>query len=250
MSHTVKVSILTVAYQSAATLRQTIDSVLSQDYSNIEYWVIDGGSNDGSVEILESYAGRVHFISEKDSGIYDALNKGLARISGDIVGVIGADDFYPTTDVISSVVASFQANQTDAIYGDIQFVDPESMRVVRYWKAGAYQINNWLYGWMPPHLSFYVKRDVYERLGNYRTDFRCAADYEWMLRALYKHRISVAYLPKLLMTMRNGGTSTASWKHRWVANREDRKAWALNDLKPYFFTVTLKPIRKIIQLFQ
>lgn len=245
-----KVSILTVAYNSAATLRQTIESVLAQDYTSIEYWVIDGGSTDDSFAILQSFGSKINFISEPDAGIYDALNKGLARLTGDVVGVIGADDFYPHAQVISTVVAGFHTHQTDAIYGDLQFVHPTSLAVVRYWKAGAYRVNNWLWGWMPPHLAFYVKRKVYEDLGYYHTDFTCAADYEWMLRALFKHKISAAYLPALLMTMRTGGTSTASWKHRWVANREDRRAWAMNGLSPYPFTVTLKPLRKIIQLLK
>ncbi|MEK6546889.1 MAG: glycosyltransferase family 2 protein [Bacteroidota bacterium] len=243
-----KVSIITVSFNAASTLKQTIESVLAQDYPNIEYWVIDGGSTDGTKELLESYGSRIHYISEPDRGIYDAFNKGLARVTGEFVGVIGADDFYPTPDVIRSVVDTFDREQVDSVYGDLQFIDPESLKVVRQWKAGAYKQSSWLWGWMPPHPAFFVKRSVYEQFGYYQTHYTCAGDYEWMLRALYKHGISVAYLPKLLMTMRTGGTSTASWKHRWVANREDRRAWRENGLKPYFFTVTLKPLRKIIQL--
>jgi len=231
-----------------ATLKQTIESVLAQDYPNIEYWVIDGGSSDGTKELLASYGSRIHYISEPDHGIYDAFNKGLVRVTGEFVGVIGADDFYPSTDVIRSVVDTFNRKQVDAVYGDLEFIDPVSLKVVRQWRAGAYKRSNWLWGWMPPHPAFFVKRSIYEQIGYYQTHYTCAGDYEWMLRALYKHLISVTYLPKLLMTMRTGGTSTASWKHRWVANREDRRAWRENGLKPYFFTVTLKPLRKIIQL--
>ncbi len=246
-----KVSILTVSYQSAATLRQTIESVLAQDYPNIEYWVIDGGSTDGSLEILKSFGSSIHFISEKDAGIYDAMNKGLKLIQGDVIGMIGADDFYPSTDVISSVVATFKSNQVDVVYGDKQYVNPENPeKIVRYWTAGAYQEKQWLYGWMPPHLSFYIKKSSAYRNGPYRTDFTCSADYEWMLRALYKNKMTALYLPKVLMTMRNGGTSTASFKHRLIANTEDRKAWSVNHLNPYFFTLALKPLRKISQLFK
>ena len=134
-----KVSILTVSYQSAATLRQTIESVLAQDYPNVEYWVIDGGSTDGSLEILKSFGSSIHFISEKDAGIYDAMNKGLKLIQGDVIGMIGADDFYPSNDVISSVVATFESNQVDVVYGDKQYVNPENpQKIVRYWTAGAY----------------------------------------------------------------------------------------------------------------
>lgn len=243
-----KVSIITVCFNAAATLKQTIESVLAQDYADIEYWVIDGGSSDGTQELLASYGSRIHYISEPDKGIYDAFNKGLARVTGDIVGVIGADDFYPSMDVIHSVVEAFERQDVDSIYGDLQFIDPVSLKVVRKWKAGNYKRSSWLLGWMPPHPTFYVKRKVYEEFGYFKTHYTCAGDYEFMLRVLYKHSISVAYLPKLLMTMRTGGTSTASWKHRWRANLEDRKAWRENGLKPYLITVSLKPLRKIIQL--
>ncbi|MEY4646719.1 MAG: hypothetical protein RIQ98_555 [Bacteroidota bacterium] len=244
-----KVSILTVSFNAVATLQQTIESVLAQDYPNIEYWVIDGDSKDGTKELLASYGNRINYISEPDQGIYDAFNKGLALATGDVIGVIGADDFYPSSDVIRSVVEVFEQQGVDSVYGDLQFIDPVSSKVVRKWKAGEYKRSNWLLGWMPPHPTFYVKRSVYEDLGSFKTHYTCAGDYEFMLRALYKHGISVAYLPKLLMTMRNGGTSTASLKHRWVANLEDRQAWRENGLKPYFITVSLKPLRKIFQLW-
>lgn len=246
-----KVSIITVSFQSAATLRQTIESVMSQDYTNKEYWVIDGGSTDGSLQILESFGSKINFISEKDAGIYDAMNKGLNLIQGDIIGMIGADDFYPTNDVISSVVSTFESNQVDVVYGDKQYVNPKNpQKIVRYWTAGTYQRNRWLYGWMPPHLSFYIRESSASKNGKYRTDFTCSADYEWMLRALYKNKMTAKYLPKVLMTMRNGGTSTASMKNRIIANIEDRKAWAVNHLEPYWFTLGLKPLRKIFQLFK
>lgn len=244
-----KVSIITVSFNAVGTLKQTIDSVLAQDYHDIEYWVIDGGSTDGTQALLASYGTQIQYVSESDEGIYDAMNKGLARVTGDVVGVIGADDFYPSNDVISKVADTFSERRVDAIYGDLQFIDPQSLKVVRQWKAGSYDRSNWLWGWMPPHPTFFVKRQVYENFGNYHRHYVCAGDYEWMLRVLYKHGISVAYLPELLVTMRTGGTSTASFGHRLVANREDRKAWKENGLKPYFFTVTLKPLRKIIQLF-
>ena len=139
----------------------------------------------------------------------------------------------------------------DVVYGDKQYVNPENpQKIVRYWTAGAYQVQQWLYGWMPPHLSFYIKKSSADKNGPYRTDFTCSADYEWMLRALYKNKMSAFYLPKVLMTMRNGGTSTASLKHRLVANMEDRKAWTVNHLHPYWFTLALKPLRKIFQLFK
>ena len=212
--------------------------------------MIDGGSTDGSLEILQSFGDQIQFISEPDRGIYDAMNKGLARLTGDVIGMIGADDFYPSNDVISSVVKKFNQHDVDVVYGDKQYVNPEDPnKIVRYWKAGGYQLRNWLYGWMPPHLSFYIRKSAADKNGPYLTQFTCSADYEWMLRALYKNKMHEVYLPTVLMTMRHGGTSTASWKHRLVANREDRMARKINGLKPYWFTLTLKPLRKISQLF-
>lgn len=246
-----KFSIITVCYNSFSTIEQTIKSVLSQTFKDFEYIVVDGGSNDGTVQILEKYSSQLSFISEKDKGIYDAMNKGLKIAKGEIVGMIGSDDFYPSTDVLEAVANAFEKYQTDAIYGDKQFVNPENTtKIVRYWTVGEYKKENWLKGWMPPHLSFYLKKSVYDKIGPYRTDFTCSADYELMLRALYKNNCSAQYLPKVVMTMRNGGTSTASWKHRLVANKEDRKAWNVNNLKPKWYTLWWKPISKVTQFFK
>jgi glycosyltransferase involved in cell wall biosynthesis len=246
-----KFSIITVNFNGAETLEQTISSVLNQDYHDLEYIVIDGASKDTSVQILQKYRSKLKYISEKDAGIYDAINKGLKLASGDIIGFIGSDDFYPSTDVISAVAKTFESNDTDAVYGDKQYVNAENInKIVRYWSAGKYEKQNWLSGWMPPHLSFYLKKTAYDTFGLYKTDFTCSGDYELMLRMLYKNDVSVAYLPKVLMTMRNGGTSTASWKHRIRANKEDRRAWAINSLTPKWYTLWWKPISKISQLFK
>ena len=245
-----KVSVITVVYNGKDSIRSTIESVLAQDYPDVDYWVIDGGSTDGTVEILKEYGARIHFVSEKDKGIYDGMNRGLANVTGEIVGMVHSGDTYPSKDVLSSVVKCFKEQQVDATYGDKQYIDPVSQKIVRYWVAGSYHRNNWLFGWMPPHLSFYVKKSVYDRLGGYRLDLSTSADYEWMLRALYKEQISVAYLPKLLVTMLNGGVSNASWKHRLKANQQDRESWKVNGLNPYIFTLWLKPLRKIVQLFK
>jgi glycosyltransferase involved in cell wall biosynthesis len=246
-----KFSIITVCFNSESTLEQTIQSVLNQTFKDIEYLVIDGGSTDGTLAILNKYKEHIKFISEKDAGIYDAMNKGLKMAKGEIIGMIGSDDFYPSNDVLQLVSKAFDKFKTDAIYGDKQFVNPDNIdKVVRYWTVGEYKKENWLKGFMPPHLSFYVKRACYEQFGNYRTDFTCSADYELMLRMLYKNGVSAHYLPKVLMTMRNGGTSTASWKHRWIANQEDRKAWKVNGLQPKWYTLWWKPLSKIVQLFK
>lgn len=246
-----KFSIITVCYNSISTIQQTIESVLNQTYSDFEYLVIDGGSNDGTVEILEKFNGKLKYISEKDEGIYDAMNKGLKMANGEIIGMIGSDDFYPSNDVLEKVAEAFEIFKTDSIYGDKQYVNPgHENQIVRYWKVGEYSKENWLNGWMPPHLSFYLKKSVYDKFGFYRTDMKCSADYELMLRMLYKNNVSSQYLPKVLMTMRNGGTSTASLSHRITANKEDRLAWKVNSLKPRWYTLWWKPLSKIIQLFK
>jgi glycosyltransferase involved in cell wall biosynthesis len=245
-----KISIITVSFNSAKTIRQTIESVLSQDYDDLEYIVVDGASKDGTVDILKEYEGKIKYISEPDKGIYDALNKGVKLAKGEVIGTIGGDDFYPNTHVISHIAKAFQDFKTDAIYGDKQYVNiGDDDTIVRYWRSGEYQRENWLKGWMPPHLSFYLKKSAFEQFGYYITDFTCSGDYELMLRMLYKHKLTAHYLPEVVMTMRNGGTSTASWKHRYRANMEDRKAWRINGLKPHWFTLWLKPISKISQLF-
>jgi glycosyltransferase involved in cell wall biosynthesis len=245
-----KITIITVSFNSEATIRQTIDSVLSQDYPNVEYIVVDGASKDGTVDILKSYGDRIKYISEKDKGIYDALNKGLKLATGDVVGTIGSDDFLPNSSVLDHVAEAFIQTGKDVIYGDLQYINPDNdEKIVRYWSSGEYKVENWLKGWMPPHLSCYIKREAFVKYGNYITDFTCSGDYELMLRMMYKHRLSAGYIPEVLMTMRNGGTSTASWKHRYRANMEDRRAWKLNQLKPKWYTLWMKPLSKISQLF-
>lgn len=245
-----KFSIITVCFNSASTIEQTIQSVINQDFKDFEYIVIDGGSKDATLEILEKYKDKIRYISEKDNGIYDAMNKGLKLAQGEIIGMIGADDFYPSEDVLTEVNAAFERFGTDSIYGDKQYVNPgQEDKIVRYWTVGKYKKENWLKGFMPPHLSFYLKKSAYDKFGFYRTDMSCSADYELMLRMLYKNNVSAHYLPKVIMTMRNGGTSTASWKHRLTANLEDRKAWKVNNLKPRWYTLWWKPLSKITQLF-
>jgi glycosyltransferase involved in cell wall biosynthesis len=245
-----KISIITVSFNSAKTIRQTIESVLAQDYDDLEYIVIDGASKDGTVEILKSFGDKIKFISEPDKGIYDALNKGVKMATGEIIGTIGGDDFYPNSHVISHIANAFEDAKTDAVYGDKQYVNMgDDETIVRYWRSGEYVRENWLNGWMPPHLSFYLKKLAFEKFGYYITDFTCSGDYELMLRMLYKNNLTATYLPEVVMTMRNGGTSTASWKHRYRANMEDRRAWAINGLKPRWYTLWMKPIAKIGQLF-
>lgn len=244
-----KISIITPTYNSAQTVEQTIQSILCQTHSEVEYIIIDGASTDGTQEIVKSFGPRVrHFISEPDQGLYDAMNKGINRATGDVIGILNSDDFYSSPEVLVRVAQVFQDKKIDSVYGDLQYVDPiDTDKVTRHWEAGTYNIDNFLYGWMPPHPTFFVRRKVYEKYGLFDTSLRNSADYELMLRFLYKHKVSSCYIPEVLVQMRAGGVSNASFRHRLRANREDRLAWEKNNLQPRFFTTWMKPVRKIGQ---
>ena len=244
----VRISIITATYNSAATISDTLRSVASQDYSEIEHIIVDGGSTDDTLSIVSQFPHVARVISEKDNGIYDAMNKGLRVCTGEIIGLLNSDDFYVSTTVIRQVVEKLITDQTDSLYGDLVYVHPEETRKVkRTWIAGKFHPRKFLYGWMPPHPTFFVRRKIYEVLGEFNTNLKSAADYELMLRFLYKSKISVSYLPHVLVKMRAGGMSNATLSNRIKANREDREAWRVNHIQPYFFTTWLKPIRKLIQ---
>ena len=247
-----KVSIITITYNSESTLIDTIDSVLNQTYTDIEYIIIDGKSTDSTVSIIHSYKDKISkFISEKDNGLYDALNKGISVATGDIVGVLHSDDFYTNHQVIEKIVQTFKQNQADAVYADLFYVDKTNVdKILRKWKSGNYKHGMFVNGWMPPHPTFFVRRHCYEKYGSFNLDLISAADYELMLRFVHKHQIKLAYLPEFIIKMRAGGLSNASLSNRIRANKEDRKAWLMNGLKPKFHTLYLKPLRKIIQLFK
>ena len=266
-----KVSIITVSYNSAKTIGDTISSVRKQSYNNIESIVVDGNSTDGTIEIVKQFMDSskdvaqdalqdsakgapqgvvTTFLCERDKGIYDAMNKGLALATGDIIGVLNSDDFYCADDVIEQVVLAFQKNNTDCLYGDLNYVDPiDTSKIIRKWRSGSYRKANFLNGWMPPHPTFFVKKSCYERFGKFDTQFKSAADYELMLRFLFKELCSAQHLSAVLIHMRAGGVSNVSLKNRIRANREDRLAWKVNGLKPKWFTLMRKPLSKLIQYF-
>jgi glycosyltransferase involved in cell wall biosynthesis len=247
-----KVSIVTIAFNASATIAETIESVLSQDYDDIEYIVVDGDSKDGTQEIVTTYGSRIHtFISEPDEGIYDAMNKGIELATGELVGVLNADDAYAHSAAITHVVHAIKASSADAAYADLQYVDAANPgKVIRHWVAGAYERKKFLTGWMPPHPTFFLKRAHYEAFGRFNTDMRISADYELMLRMLFKNRLDPVYIPEVLVKMKAGGASNASLKNRLLANSEDRKAWKINDLKPGKLTFVMKPLGKIGQFFR
>ncbi|WP_128545223.1 glycosyltransferase family 2 protein [Larkinella soli] len=244
-----KVTIITVVFNGADTIRSTIDSVLAQTYRDIEYIVVDGRSTDQTVEIVRSYGDRINrFVSEKDRGLYDAMNKGMHMATGDIIAYLNADDFYRTDQVVEKVVERFRKTGCDGVYGDLIYVDRDRTdKVIRHWQVGEYREGTFLWGWMPPHPTCFIRRSVYERYGGYSLELRSSSDYELLLRFIHKNRIRLAYLPEVLVAMRAGGVSNATFKNRLRANQEDRQAWKMNGLRPYFFTLWLKPIRKLNQ---
>lgn len=247
-----KVSIITIAYNAEETISDTIKSVINQDYENIEYIIVDGASKDKTVSIVKTFGFEIDkFISEKDKGIYDAMNKGLAMATGDIIGILNADDVYADTKVISDVVKKFQEEKVEGLYADLVYVKRENTdNITRYWKAGNYTKGKFLKGWMPPHPTFFVKREIYEKYGNFITTFKSASDYEIMLRFIHKYEIKITYLPRVITKMRVGGISNVTFKSRMRANKEDREAWKINGLKPGVFTMIRKPLSKVGQFFK
>jgi glycosyltransferase len=205
-------------------------------------------SVDNTLDIVKAFSHVARVESGKDKGIYDAMNKGLRLATGEVVGILNSDDFYTDAGVLKRVMAAFEDQFVDVVYGDLQYVKQNDVHVItRTWKSGQYKRRNFYYGWMPPHPTFFVRRKIYEEVGFFNTDLRSAADYEMMLRILVKHNAKACYVPGIMVKMRAGGMSNASVKNRLQANREDRRAWDLNNLKPFFFTTWLKPVRKIIQ---
>ncbi|MBO0933750.1 glycosyltransferase family 2 protein [Fibrella aquatilis] len=245
------ISIITVVYNGADTIADAIESVLGQSYAPIEYIIIDGASTDGTTSIVRSYGECIsRFVSEPDQGLYDAMNKGIAAATGEVIGILNADDLYRHSDTISRVMALFQQPGVDAVYGDLVYAQREQPdQITRYWQAGSYRPGAFLKGWMPPHPTFFVRAALYRSLGLFTTSLHSAADYELMLRFIHKHQIRVAYLPEVVVVMRMGGVSNSSLSNRLRANREDRLAWQLNGLKPHWLTLWLKPLRKLAQFF-
>lgn len=246
-----KVSIITITYNSAATLKETIESVVNQTYSNIEYIIVDGLSQDNTLSIVNNYKDKISkVVSEKDKGLYDALNKGINLATGDLVGILHSDDFYTHPQVIEHVVKALQEDNADAVYADLYYVDRnDTSKIFRKWKSGHYKHGMFYKGWMPPHPTFFAKKSCYQKFGMFNLNFNSAADYELLLRLIHKHQIKLAYLPEFIIKMRVGGKSNQSFSNRLKANQEDRKAWKVNDLKPKFYTLYVKPLRKIVQFF-
>lgn len=242
-----KISIITVVWNNAATIKDAIDSVLSQTYQDIEYIIIDGASTDGTIEIVQSYGDMISkFISEKDNGLYDAMNKGLALATGDVVGILNSDDFYIDEFVIQKIIKEFEEKSVDSIYADLVFVKPENLdKIVRYYDSSKCMPSKFQYALYPAHPTFFVKKWVYEKYGVFKTDYKIGADFDIMARFLYTNKISYSYIKEPLIKMRIGGVST-SFSSIWINSLEQLRVCKENGIKSNIFKILMKyPIKLI-----
>lgn len=245
-----KISIITVTYNAGEFLDSCIKSVQQQTHPDIEYLIIDGQSTDNTLNIATSYDNINHLVSEKDNGMYDALNKGLKLATGDIIGILNADDFFASETILENVANAFLTTDAEVVYGDLWYVEKHnSEKVLRRWKSDAYTEGLFQWGWMPAHPTFFARKELFEKYGDYRLDMGTAADYELMMRFLHKYRAKAAYIPEVLVKMRVGGMSNSSLANRFKANRADLKAMRLNGIKYPLMAAFLKPMRKISQFF-
>lgn len=244
-----KVTIITAVFNRIDFIESCITSVLNQNYHNIEYIVIDGGSEDGTIDVIFEYIDRIsYFESGRDLGIYDALNKGLDRATGDIVGILNSDDLFATKDVISSVVNCFNRNSCDCVYGKLNFISKDSIsKINRLWDSGLFTITDIEKGWMPAHPSFYLRRALFDQFGKYSLKVGYSADYELMLRMLYTHRVYAVFVDKIFVLMRTGGVTNSSLSICLKTLSSDYKALKNNNIKAPFKALLGKKLRKVMQ---
>jgi len=243
----VNISLITVTFNAANTIEKCIKSVIAQSYPNVEYIIIDACSTDATISIINRYKNHVHhLISEPDKGIYDGMNKGIALATGDIIGIINADDHFADDHILTHVARAFQSSGADIIYGDIDYIDKKN-KIIRKWRSGVYKPGHFNRGWMPPHPSFYAKRQLFDSFGKYDLQYGSATDYELMLRFIHTHNIKVHYINKVMVRMLVGGVSNQSIGNRINAWQNDYRAMKRNRLALPYISIVLKPFRKIIQ---
>lgn len=245
------ISIITATYNSASTVRYTFDSILSQTYHDIDYIVVDGDSQDGTVDIIKEYEkrfdGRMRWISEKDNGIYDAMNKGIRMAKGGLIGILNSDDFFTSDDVLYTVAENL-TEDLDAVYGDIHFVQPDNLnKCVRYYSSRNFRPWAVRFGYMPAHPSFYIRRCIYERYGLYSLEYKIAADFDMIVRLFCKYKIRAKYIEKDFVTMRTGGISTSKISHRILITREDARACRSNGIYSNFLFCSIKYLTKVFE---
>ncbi|WP_255486971.1 glycosyltransferase family 2 protein [Mucilaginibacter sp. SP1R1] len=242
-----KLSLVTVVYNARDTIGQCIESVISQNYSNLEYIVIDGGSTDGTLQVINQYRSHINiFVSEKDSGIYDAMNKGIALATGEVVGTLNADDYFADGQVLQSVVQAFEQYPVNVVYGDLDIIS-QQYKIIRKWRSRPCKGSSFNWGFMPPHPTFYCKRSLFTQYGLYSLDYGSAADYELMVRLMHLHQVKSYYLKKVMVKMRVGGVSSKSLNNRVKAWQFDLKAMQKNKVRFPFLALVLKPLQKIFQ---
>lgn len=246
-----KITIITVVYNGEKYLKDCIESVLNQTYGNIEYILIDGQSGDSSFDIAKRYVNRLAvLLSEPDKGMYDALNKGISLATGEVIGILNADDMLSSNNVIENVARVFGDANVNAVYGDLNYVAPEQPeKIQRKWRSKQASHVDLARGWMPAHPTLYIRTSLFKDNGGYQLNYGSAADYELMLRYLYKHKVSAKYLPMLMVSMRSGGMSNQSWKHRYSALVNDYKALQANNVPFPALVLLFKKLRKIEQFF-
>lgn len=249
-----KISLITITYNSAKTLEDTLKSVVEQTYSDVEYIIVDGASKDKTVSIIEEYEplfkGRIKWISEPDKGLYDAMSKGIQMATGDVVGILNSDDFFTSRDVLKKVAEAFEQDSLlDAVYGDVHFVHPNNLnKCVRYYSSKVFKRDLMRMGFMPAHPSFYIRRECFEKYGLYKTDYKVAADFEFLLRVIYKAKIKTKYLPLDMVTMRTGGASTSGIESHKRIMKEHLRAFRENGLYTNRLLLSLRYIYKVEEL--
>lgn len=258
MNHNMKISVVTATYNSAATVEDTLKSVVSQTFGNVEHIVVDGGSSDATMEIVKRYADiyrsrglELKWISEPDRGIYDAMNKGIALASGDVVGLLNSDDFYTVPTALDRIASEFSAagEDIDAVYGDIHYVNPERLgKCVRYYSSRHFSRERMRMGFMPAHPSFYCRREIYSKYGLFDISFKIAADFEQLLRLIYIHGIKTRYIPADFVTMRTGGASSSGFSSHRRIYAEHRRAYHKNGVNSNFFLESIRYLYKIVEV--
>jgi glycosyltransferase involved in cell wall biosynthesis len=244
-----KISIITATYNSEKNIISALKSVSTQTYNNVEFVIIDGASKDNTVsKIKKSYTGNLKLISEKDKGIYDALNKGIAEASGDVIGFVHSDDFLASKESLSKIAGIFQEEKVDGVYGDLQYVNKEdTSKVIRYWKSEAFKPELLKKGWMPAHPTLFLKKEVYKKHGLFNLNYNIAADYDLMLRIFSDPTLKFKYLPEVITKMRIGGASNRSLKNIKLKSQEDLKALRANGIQNPLGVLAYKNLSKLTQ---
>lgn len=245
----VKISIITVAFNAANTIAETLDSVAAQSHRDIEHIVIDGASRDGTQRIVREMGRQVtKFVSEPDCGIYDAMNKGIALATGDLIGILNADDHYADHNVLARVSTTMEGETLDALYGDVGFYRTERpAKIVRRYRSNHFSPRNIAWGWMPAHPTLFLRREIYQRVGYFRTDYQIAGDFEFIARVFTRQALRARYLPEILVLMRIGGISTAGWRNSILLNREVLRACRENGVNTNVLKILSKYPMKLLE---